>query len=158
PYVSCGGVTPVLIAHWNGAHWSVVSDTPDGLLHGVAAVSSHDIWAVGDTQPLHWNGTRWSPSSLPTGSDYRNLLGVAAHGSHDVWAVGSGTGAQVEGAPVQVTIFHWNGSAWSASPGVTPGLADNELYSVATVTTGEVWAVGYYDAYYSPSDSHQALI
>ena len=40
-----------LIEHWNGSHWTVVSSPTPGLLGyeltGVAAVSDHDVWAVG---------------------------------------------------------------------------------------------------------------
>jgi hypothetical protein len=157
----CGGVAPALIAHWNGTRWSVVPGTPQGLLRGVAAVNAHDIWAVGDgLDPggllLHWNGTRWSPSSLPTSNDYRSLLGVAAHGSRDVWAVGRTWVTQSGGTSApQVAIFHWNGNAWSASAGVSPGSEEDALNGVATVASGEVWAVGYYAASF---DSSQALI
>ena len=54
--------TATLIEHWDGTRWTVVpSPTPDGTsfnpVFGLAAVSGHNIWAVGQTQ----NGTSGTP-------------------------------------------------------------------------------------------------
>src|SRR5438105_3935499 len=56
--------------------WSVVSSPNSGTangLHGVAAVSANDVWAVGEYNPgpgsrtltLHWDGTSWSVIPSP---------------------------------------------------------------------------------------------
>ena len=90
-------------------------------LNAVAAVSAHNIWAVGYSisgsgeQPLieHWDGTKWSilpsPNSGPTADDA--LDGVTAISPNNVWAVGSNmnTGS----TPGQSLIEHWDGVQWS---------------------------------------------
>ena len=74
--------------------WTVVSSPSGGQLNGVASVSAHDVWAVGQTLAPgtlaeHWGGTAWSvvptPNPVP-GSD--RLSAVAAVSTSDVWAVG----------------------------------------------------------------------
>src|SRR5205823_6205371 len=56
---AAGGYTDVsgqpsrsLVLHWDGAQWSVVPSpnmgSGDNYLRGLAAVSSSDVWAVGD--------------------------------------------------------------------------------------------------------------
>jgi hypothetical protein len=127
-----------LIEHWNGAAWSVVpSPSPNYTqdLYGVAAFSSSDAWAVGtffNYTPYgygglieHWDGTNWSavPNPATTG-----LYGVAVLASNNAWAVG---GAQ---------IVHWNGTTWSVVPSPQ---GDYDLQSVAAVSPGNIWAVGY---------------
>src|SRR5438874_6340062 len=66
--------TPIdqtLIEHWNGASWSVVKSPNPGSssnhLNGVTAVSTRDVWAVGNGKTSNgktlietWNGPRWS--------------------------------------------------------------------------------------------------
>jgi hypothetical protein len=61
-----------LIEHWNGSSWSVVSSgaVQNAALLRVTAVSSNDVWAVGNGPTSsacveHWNGTTWSRVSSP---------------------------------------------------------------------------------------------
>ena len=130
-----------LIEHWNGSAWSIVSSpnpytTQD--LYGVAAVSSSDIWAVGEgfsyssgytTLTEHWNGTAWSEVSSP---GYVALRGVTVVASNNVWAVG---GSQ---------ILHWNGTSWSLVSSPQPPNGDGyQLDAVAAVSASNIWAVGY---------------
>lgn len=80
-----GPFDQTLIEHWNGSRWTVVpSPDPGGSsydddLWGVAAVASHDAWAVGavgffgDTPvstplALHWDGSQWTQVALPSGA------------------------------------------------------------------------------------------
>src|SRR5579863_212130 len=54
---SYGGETLTLIEHWNGSAWSVVaSPNPSGgdnVLTGAAAVTTNNVWAVGDSVGGH---------------------------------------------------------------------------------------------------------
>ncbi len=123
-----------------------------GFFSAVAAVSTHDIWAVGgvgdqdagDTkgQPLveHWDGVRWNvvPSPNPGGGA---LTGVAAVSSRDVWAVGNSRG--------QPLIEHWDGVRWTIAPSPrSPGAplplggVGYRLNGVAALSTRDVWAAG----------------
>jgi hypothetical protein len=94
-----------LIEHWNGSNWSIVNSPLQGnsdSLNGVAAVSSSNIWAVGDyrssTDPTgpyftlieHWNGSTWKVVTSPSpGSVVSDLVAVArVPATKNVWAVG----------------------------------------------------------------------
>src|SRR5712692_5517563 len=134
--------------------WSVVPSpnpnvVPSGL-SGVAAVSAHDVWAVGGSgsqmgggQTLieHWNGSHWQIVKSPNpGSIYNSLYGVTAVSATNVWAVGyyvHTTGV------TQTLIEHWNGSRWSVVKSPSPASMNNELFSVAAVSASDDWAVGF---------------
>jgi hypothetical protein len=92
-----------LIEHWNGTAWRIMpsANLPNAYnyLTGVAAVSAHDIWAVGNAAYLsgsgnpptlteQWNGRRWQvvPGANPIFSAALN--GVAAVAPREIWAVG----------------------------------------------------------------------
>lgn len=120
-------VSSTLTEHWNGSSWSIIPSANYGSnsnhLYGVAAVSSNDVWAVGNyyndrrgsggkTLIEHWNGTQWSVVPSPNGGNaFSELSAVAAVSSHDVWAVGN----FINLSPFQdqTLIEHW-----MAPPGV----------------------------------------
>lgn len=145
-----------LAEHWNGTTWSVVAtpnpDPTNDELSAVAAVSTNDVWAVGQTFPgsaphltiiEHWNGTQWSTVSSPNpSSTYSVLTGVTAISADNIWAVGSFS----KKSNVNTLIEHWDGSAWSvvSSPNTTSRF--NVLQAVTAVSTTDVWAVGEYAA------------
>jgi hypothetical protein len=74
------------------------------------------------------------PSDVPD-----TLLGVTALAATEAWAVG-GSGDPM--APVDVLIERWDGSAWTAEEGPSPGSQTNELLDVDASGPGDVWAVG----------------
>jgi hypothetical protein len=153
-----------LTEHWNGNTWSIIP-SPNAVssadafneLSGVAAVATNDVWAVGDftrsqgapahTLIEHWNGVKWSivPSpNFPSPNSSNSLLGVAAVSATDIWAVGF---YQTNISSLTQTLTeHWNGFVWSivTSPNAQPGVMSNQLVSVTTVATDDVWAVGFY--------------
>jgi len=122
---STTGPGQTLVLQWNGTFWPRVPSPDAGAganaLTGVSAVSTTDVWAVGDSQPnvssgalrtliLHWDGTAWSQSSSPNASPASNVLsGVSADSATDAWAVGYYLSKGVRYA----LILHWNGTAWS---------------------------------------------
>ena len=140
-----------VIEHWNGTGWSVVPGANTGssysFLLGVAALSSQDVWAVGNYLPStsqtlieHWNGTRWSivPSPNISGVD-NNLKAIAATSASDIWAVGY----YVNSSDVnQILIEHWDGSSWSIVSSPNAGSGGNSLWAVAASSANNVWAVG----------------
>src|SRR5205085_975184 len=110
-----------LIERWDGSSWTRVSTpTGDGYSHlyGVAAVSSNDVWAVGDNGgdaiSAHWNGSQWS-SVATAGPASTTLRSVSATPGGEVWAVG-------DSAADSVTL-RWNGSAWVDVPAPNPGMS-----------------------------------
>jgi hypothetical protein len=120
-----GNSRETLILYWNGRDWTQVpSATPggDAQLIGVAASWTHNIWAVGITNPNlcgnggpqcqtlieHWNSKRWKVISSPNPpSGYLNLLwDISAVSRTDIWAVGTTDYGST-------LIEHWNGTSWS---------------------------------------------
>ncbi|TMR30633.1 hypothetical protein ETD85_28565 [Nonomuraea zeae] len=73
---------------------------PDGSLFDVLALSSSDVWAVGQQEIWdvwknrgtirHWNGAGWAEVPVRDATAAGNLRGLAAAGASDVWAVGDG--------------------------------------------------------------------
>ena len=144
--------------HYNGTAWSVtvlpqpaVTGPSSPILHGVTAVASNNIWAVGENEEVpglgittlieHWNGSAWSIVPSPTPGAYPTLNAVAARSASDVYAVGlnePSTGGGVQ----QGLILRWNGSTWSADTNPAAGTF-SPLYGAATLpgATSE-WAAG----------------
>ncbi|MDQ3929869.1 MAG: immune inhibitor A, partial [Chloroflexota bacterium] len=150
------GYQDALTAHWDGSQWLVVpnpsyTQTFNTLL-GVAAVSAREVWAVGYYQPqggiprtliMHWNGSQWSLSNSPNvGNGANYLRAVSASPSGDVWAVGHYVTAS--NTVEMLAVRNVNGS-WVVVPGSGPGTSVNRLYSVAAMTSSDVWAVGLYN-------------
>lgn len=140
--------------------WNVVPSPNVGaninLLRGVTALSSTDVWAVGQASPptggnfprrpmiQHWDGAQWSviPSPDPpvsfTAND-KSLRDVDHVSANDIWAVGAlvDTGS----FRAESLIEHWDGTAWSIVPAPQVGIR-SELHGVTVVSTNDVWAVG----------------
>jgi hypothetical protein len=143
----------VLILHWNGTAWSVVPNPTNGIpltnLAALAVISANDIWAVGSgligdesaTATLHWNGTAWRVIPSPNvGPEVDNsLAGVAAVSSNDAWAVGTQQPTNL--TDPSTLILHWDGSAWTIVPNISP--EGGHLLAAAAVTSNDVWATGY---------------
>jgi hypothetical protein len=110
--------------HWDGSSWNTVS-TPGApfayanFFYSVTAVSSNDVWAVGEgnsqTLTIHWDGSSWSIVSSPNdGTGSNTLYGVAAINTNDVWAVGQGSSG---------TLTEQYAPAPSPSPTPSPSLS-----------------------------------
>jgi hypothetical protein len=134
--------------------WSAVPSpnsniVPNGL-SAVATVSANDVWAVGSSgsqmsggQTLieHWDGAHWQIVKSPSpGTRYNTLNGVTAVSVANVWAVGYYVNAS---QVTQTLVEHWNGKLWSVVKSPSPASVNNELFSVAAVSAGNVWAVGF---------------
>jgi hypothetical protein len=141
--------------HWNGSAWSIVRvpvpRASRSALYAIDARAPNDVWAVGSRSrtgprasiPLveHWNGRRWRVVRLPAKRlpNANGLFGaVHARSPRDVWAVGF---AQV-GVNAHTLTGHWNGRAWSFGSTPNRRYEDNDLWAVAAVRGGEVWAGG----------------
>ncbi len=149
------GIGQPLTMHWNGTQWNIIPSptfrpSSDARMLAVEAISSNDVWAVGNYTPdsflpeetliMHWDGTAWTQIPSPNvGSDVNLLRGVTAISSNDVWAVGfygpRGTG--------QTLVLHWNGTEWSVVPSPNAGTF-SFLLGVDAVAANDIWAVGNY--------------
>ena len=149
-------VQMVKAAPSNCGAWSIVSSpssgTYDNQLNEVAAISSHNSWAVGyyynnsansmQTLIEHWNGTAWIIKSSPNvvGAD-NELYGIAAISAQDIWAVGVyriGTGNY------NTLTEHWDGTAWKIVSSPNPTSGGDYLNGVTAISANNVWAVGEY--------------
>jgi hypothetical protein len=154
---SCMGELPALIEHWDGKQWTVIPNTPVGILFAVSADAANDVWAVGSggngTFIMHYNGKQWATVNLGRPTDqFPHLNGVAAHSPTDVWAVGQ-TYSSGNSRPL---VLHWDGKAWNAQTVPAPGAAFKVLNAVSLVSAGELWTVGAYAQ--GGFDAKQALI
>jgi hypothetical protein len=153
-----------IAVHWNGASWERVSlpvpkSSAAPLILGAAALSPHDIWAVGEVSRVngpaqalidHWNGTRWQLVPGPPKNAY-TLYGVAALSAKNVWAVGETGFSTATGGGLRTLTIHWNGKAWKRVPSPNPTTSmtsspsfNDTLASVAGNSARDVWAVGQY--------------
>jgi hypothetical protein len=153
------GASPerALIVHWNGRRWQKVAlprlGRRGGDLSGVAALSPHDVWAVG-TRPCcgpvvnqfgvlieHWNGRRWRVVPGPNGRDEAMLDAVVGLGRRNVYAVGNVLHGGGQSPSSSALIEHWNGRRWRTQrhPRANPGY---ELLTVATDRAHHLWTAG----------------
>lgn len=141
-----------LVLHWNGVRWTVVTSpdvgTGTNTLQDVAAVSAHNVWAVGYADGhgalvLHWSGRGWQRVGAPAGRSYE-LFGVSAVSATDVWA----TGRRQDGARLATLAMHWGGSRWRVVRTPSAGVNKNNFLQGGTeaVSASDVWAVGSYNA------------
>lgn len=162
--VISGGGYSTLAAHWDGTSWTQVSGpvltqtcaSTYTVLRDIAAISSTDIWAAGETcaypnaQTLaeHWDGTSWTqiPTPNPGGrSGCAAFYGLTAISTDDVWAVGE-FGTNCETSAIKAFSEHWDGTTWKVVPTPNPATATgSELLGVAGSGPDDVWAVGDYE-------------
>ncbi|HYO48515.1 MAG TPA: PQQ-dependent sugar dehydrogenase [Chloroflexia bacterium] len=135
------GYIITLALHWDGAVWSVIP-TPNTMaylaLHGVDAVSSNEVWAVGSGSvtpgtpiAMRWNGQTWSAVPLPHVTRYLGLYDIQSAGANNVWAAGYGDQGRA--------LFHWNGQGWD-----TVSSGGNGTYaSLAVISGNNIMAAGH---------------
>src|SRR5687767_1162768 len=152
-----GGTPRTLAIHWNGTQWTLVTTPNPGnysrSLHGVAAVASNDVWAVGSYSPdfgtnhyplfLRWNGSQWLHVVGPEFPDYNILRDVHAVSASEVWAVG--TNAPCNFCGFDTLIMRWDGTQWTMDTSPNGFRDFNRLYGVTAASPGEMWAVGFSD-------------
>jgi hypothetical protein len=137
--------------------WSKVASpnvgTSTNFLHGVAAISMNDVWAVGSsiddkhgslTLVEHWNGTQWNVVASPNvdGSTDDELLGVAAIAGNDIWVVGDSSIDNPGSHTQQALIEHWNGTEWSIIESSSVALEGTVLRAISAVSAIDIWAIG----------------
>ncbi len=102
-YKKINGRDRVLIEHWNGTQWELVSSpsigTTDNDLASITSLSANDVWAVGTyrsgnapvlTLTEHWNGSYWHIVPSPNAGSSDNVLYAVTQvpGTKDLWTVG----------------------------------------------------------------------
>jgi cell division septation protein DedD len=146
-----------LAMHWNSLVWTIVP-TPNGpqgpaLLWSVTAISSNDIWAVGDenvplgavhtdnTFTIHWDGIAWTHVPSPNVGDRNNIFyAVDAVSTNDVWA--AGTRYNRADATWYPLFPRWNGTEWKIEASPNAGPSSNFVNGITAISSDNVWAVG----------------
>jgi hypothetical protein len=148
-----GGTAP---SHVCTANWTVAEAPGTGVLFSVAALSTNNVWAVGQDNstgyPLieHWNGSRWQEKSSPDILGGGGLKSLFSLGPRDIWAVG--------GASDGTLVEHWNGTNWRTVPAPDPGNYANGLMSISGTSSNDLWAVGFQISQQGTSDVGSSLI
>ena len=126
-----GVAATATIVRWNGLAWAAETSPTANQLNSVQALSSTDVWAVGDGGTIvHRNGLGWT--LVPSGR-VENLNSLYMLSDTEGWAVGDSDGT----APV---ILFWDGSTWTrVFP--TP-LVNLRLRDIWMVASQDGWAVG----------------
>jgi hypothetical protein len=146
------GVFRTLAAHYDGRRWKLLRTpnigTVDNQLFDLVAVNANNIWAVGKagdgtefrTLAMQFTGDGWHVRRTPDrGPGQTSLNGVAVGAGGNPWAVGSYNDAN--GLARTLTESYRDGRWFVVnSPNATE--EDNELWSVAISSGGDVWAVG----------------
>ena len=138
--------------------WTIAAAPPTGqnaTLASVATVSDSDAWAAGYHSGAaftnvgakvlidNWNGTAWSQVATPvTPGNTALLFAVSTSSATDAWAVGR---TQVNKSSFEGLALHWNGTAWSVSPGFPAALSPlggASAAGVADISPGDAYAIG----------------
>jgi hypothetical protein len=155
-----------LAEHWNGKNWQFIP-TPeytakyppnqslsDANFSSLVALSSKNIWAVGNADPYdgtgtpsrtlveHWDGTQWeimhTPSEAKTDDSYpRSIFAVNAH---DIWIAGYRYSTRI--STNYPLLLHWDGQSWQFA---TPPALKNTggVFSAGTaIATNNLWVAG----------------
>ena len=143
-----------LFTHWDGTSWTVVSNPPLGdavTMRGITAVSSTEVWAVGDNQfeycdpkscyaflnPLveRWDGNNWQPGRRPdTYGLWVGLNDISAQSAQSIWATGH--------QDSETVVSHWDGESWTNAPLLRLG----GFSRIAFTPAANAWAVGSFRA------------
>ncbi len=133
-YLGPSDVREPCLWHWDGASWTVRdADVNDGqTVYGVRRLwgaSSTDVWALvvdtenGDPDVFHFDGTSWTrrgdllsvvDPSRRDASSILYLFDACSLSASDVW-VAAGITREDPAAPSQGLLFHWDGTAWTAT-------------------------------------------
>jgi len=130
--------------HWDGTSWTALPPLKiAGTMHDVVALSSDDVWAVGEwfgnlsTVATHWDGTRWTTKAPPSEPGTRGKTGVADR-SGRVWI-----GAQHYDYPDKLTVNRYADGKWTnLHPSAPKGSGDVVINGMTAVPGGGMWAVG----------------
>jgi alpha-tubulin suppressor-like RCC1 family protein len=146
-----GDFIAVLLAHWNGTAWSMITPPSEGGIQfgdAVTEITPKDIWVVGDTGEgtfsARWNGTSWRMVNTPilqTKDSLNFLTGVSAVSASDIWASGY-EGNVNDTLFSQPYMLHWNGSSWTLTELPDAGTEGSSLRATVALSASDVWAVG----------------
>jgi hypothetical protein len=152
------------VAQWKNGAWTTrYTQASTGrhltVFEAIAVDSSGKVWAVGwdrdydapgrpvSSLVVHFNGTSWTREATPNPANRNTLMDVAALANGEVFAVGVAQDTSGGGITPRSLMLRRQGGTWS-SLAVPPGEAgsQDQLLSVAAVSSTSVWSVGYYNS------------
>jgi hypothetical protein len=152
------------VSQWKNGTWTTrYTQASTGrhltVFEAIAVDPSGEIWAVGwdrdynapgrpvSSLVVHFNGTSWTREDTPNPANRNTLMDVVALGNGEVFAVGVAQDTSGGGITPRSLMLRKQGTSWSSLtvPQGEPGSQD-QLLSVAAVSSTSVWSVGYYNS------------
>ena len=151
------------VARWKNGTWTTrYSQASTGrhltVFEAIAVDPSGQVWAVGwdrdynapgrpvSSLVVHYNGASWTREATPNPAN-RNTLNDVALANGEVFAVGVAQDTSGGGITPRSLMLRKQGASWSSLT-VPQGEAgsQDQLLSVAAVSSTSVWSVGYYSS------------
>ena len=152
------------VAQWKNGTWTTrYTQASTGrhltVFEAIAVDGSGQVWAVGwdrdydapgrpvSSLVVHFNGTSWTREATPNPANRNTLMDVVALANGEVLAVGVAQDTSGGGITPRSLMLRRTGGTWSSLT-VPKGEAgsQDQLLSVATVSSTSVWSVGYYSS------------
>jgi hypothetical protein len=152
------------VAQWKNGSWTTrYTQASTGrhltVFEAIAVDSSGRVWAVGwdrdynapgrpvSSLVVHFDGTSWTRETTPNPANRNTLTDVVALTNGEVFAVGVAQDTSGGGITPRSLLLRRQGGTWS-SPAVPKGEtgSQDQLLSVAAVSSTSVWSVGYYSS------------
>jgi hypothetical protein len=154
------------VSQWKNGIWTTrYTQASTGrhltVFESIAVDAAGKVWAVGwdrdynapgrpvSSLVVHFNGTSWTRETSPNPLNRNTLNDVVALANGEVFAVGVAQDTSGGGITPRSLMLRRQAGTWSSLT-VPPGEAgsQDQLLSVAAVSSSSVWSVGYY---HSPS-------
>jgi hypothetical protein len=151
------------VAQWKNGTWTTkYTQASTGrhltVFEAIAVDASGKVWAVGwdrdydapgrpvSSLVVHFNGTSWAREATPNPANRNTLMDVVALANGEVFAVGVAQDTSGGGITPRSLMLRRQGT-WSSLT-VPKGEAgsQDQLLSVAAVSSSSVWSVGYYSS------------
>jgi hypothetical protein len=152
------------VARWKNGTWTTrYSQASTGrhltVFEAIAVDPSGQVWAVGwdrdynapgrpvSSLVVHFDGAGWSREATPNPANRNTLMDVVALANGEVFAVGVAQDTSGGGITPRSLMLRKQGASWSSLT-VPQGEAgsQDQLLSVAAVSSTSVWSVGYYSS------------
>jgi hypothetical protein len=153
------------VAQWKNGTWTTkYTQASTGrhltVFEAIAVNATGQVWAVGwdrdydapgrpvSSLVVHFDGTSWRREATPNPANRNTLMDVVALANGEVFAVGVAQDTSGGGITPQSLMLRRQGGAWLPALDVPKGEAgsQDQLLSVAAVSSTSVWSVGYYSS------------
>ena len=152
------------VTQWKNGTWTTrYTQTSTGrhltVFEAIVVDGSGQVWAVGwdrdydapgrpvSSLVVHYNGTSWTREATPNPANRNTLMDVVALANGEVFAVGVAQDTSGGGITPRSLMLRRQSTGWSSLtvPKGETGSQD-QLLSVAAVSSTSVWSVGYYNS------------